>query len=120
MQMLKQTNGEQARGGQDEELLRTVNKSANGKQRNVEQAQGLAWSGPWQLKGKTMKLVSLLSNQGTACLETVLTSVEDTPEVRLDMEAQFCNSDVDSPVPGTWTDVSDNEAAQEIFQSDPV
>ena len=56
------------------------------------------------------RIVALVSAQGTACAETALYGSEDTPEQRASIERQYCNSGPDDPVPGTWTDVSDNEA----------
>jgi hypothetical protein len=55
-------------------------------------------------------VVALLSQQGTACLETALYGEDDTPANRLRIEADICPRDPDPPVPGTWTDVSDNDA----------
>jgi hypothetical protein len=62
----------------------------------------------------TPKIVALVSAQGTACLETGLYGADDTPENRAKIEATYCRpgawGDGDLPVPGTWIDVSDNEA----------
>lgn len=57
------------------------------------------------------KKVALVTSQGTACSETVLYADEDTPEMRASIERQFCSrAGYDQPLPGTWTDVSDNDA----------
>jgi hypothetical protein len=56
-----------------------------------------------------MKLYALVSPQGTACSETVLTEQEYTPGNRADIERQFCDGRPDAPVPGTWQDVSEND-----------
>lgn len=55
---------------------------------------------------------ALLSKQGTACPETVLTDKEYTPENRRRIE-QWVEAQPltdDSPICGTWTDVSENDA----------
>ena len=57
-----------------------------------------------------MRLYALVSQQGTACAEIVLTEEEFTSEWRRKTEAQFCRGRADDPVAGTWTDVTDNEA----------
>jgi hypothetical protein len=58
-------------------------------------------------------IYALCSAQGTACLETVLTAAEYAdPETRARTETAFCQGRPDDPLPGTWTDVSDNEACQ--------
>lgn len=58
------------------------------------------------------KVIALLSRQGTACPETALIDDEDTPVARRQVEATLIpdDPDPDAPVPGTWTDVSDNES----------
>jgi hypothetical protein len=56
------------------------------------------------------RIIALLSAQGTACLETALSGDDDTPERRASVELACCTDDTDAPIPGTWTDVSDNEA----------
>jgi hypothetical protein len=57
---------------------------------------------------------ALVSGQGTACAETVLYADEYTAENRAKAEADFCHDLTqpveDRPIPGTWTDVSDNDA----------
>lgn len=55
-------------------------------------------------------IVALLSPQGTACAETALIGADDTPANRSDIERALCTGGPDSPVAGTWTDCSDNEA----------
>lgn len=57
-----------------------------------------------------MKKFALISNQGTACAETVLSEKEFTPEFRERIEKQFCRGGEDDPLPDTWRDVTDNEA----------
>jgi hypothetical protein len=58
-------------------------------------------------------IYALCSAQGTACSETVLTAAEYAdPGTRALTEATFCRGRPDDPLPGTWTDVSDNEACQ--------
>lgn len=57
-----------------------------------------------------MHVVALLSAQGTACLETALYGEEDTPEKRAKVEVTIDHTLPDPPIPGTWADVSDNEA----------
>lgn len=54
--------------------------------------------------------IALVSDQGTACPETVLIDGEDTPENRQSIERQFCTGKRDAPIAGTWVDVSDNTA----------
>jgi hypothetical protein len=62
---------------------------------------------------KTRKRYALVSAQGTACSETVLTATEYAdPRNRAQVEKQFCTGKPNDPLPGTWTDVSDNEACQ--------
>jgi hypothetical protein len=54
---------------------------------------------------------ALLSKQGTACAETVLTEAEyrdPSVRARIEREAQG-SSGPDAPVLGTWTEVSENE-----------
>jgi hypothetical protein len=66
------------------------------------------------------RLFALLSEQGTACAETVLTEDEyNDPERRRAAEnrARLTSGD-DPPVPGTWTDVTDNDAIRSIFEED--
>jgi hypothetical protein len=58
------------------------------------------------------KIFALLSKQGTACSETVLFAHEYTAEGRARIEAAIDGSDPDGPVPGTWTDCTDNDALQ--------
>lgn len=53
---------------------------------------------------------ALLSDQGTACSETVLHESEFTTENRLKIETECCRGRNDDPVRGTWTDVTDNDA----------
>lgn len=55
---------------------------------------------------------ALLSSQGTACLETVLTAEEYAEPMRrraAENRARHTPGP-DAPQPGTWTDVSDNDA----------
>jgi hypothetical protein len=60
------------------------------------------------------KIYALLSAQGTACLETVLTEQEfNDPQMRERVEAAARADKLsDPPIPGSWTDVSDNEACR--------
>lgn len=58
------------------------------------------------------KLFALLTKQGTACPETVLTEEEHADPIRraaADKRARHTQGP-DAPVPGTWTDVTDNDA----------
>jgi hypothetical protein len=58
-----------------------------------------------------MKLFALLSPQGTACSETVLNELEYADAaMRERVERESRTGLPDDPVPGTWTDVTDNEA----------
>lgn len=60
-----------------------------------------------------MKLYAMLSSQGTACAETVLTAKEyKQVHIRERVEKYCCTGAPDAPVKGSWTDVSDNEACQ--------
>lgn len=66
-----------------------------------------------------LRIVALLSAQGTACLETALCGDEDTPENRAAVEtvARCAAADrCDPAIPGTWTDVSDNEAFRHLIE----
>ena len=54
------------------------------------------------------KVVALLSAKGTGCIETALYGDDDTPENRAKVEATLMQG-WDEPVPGTWTDVTDND-----------
>lgn len=56
------------------------------------------------------RMVALVSPQGTACTETGLSVREDTPERRARVEAQFCRGGKNDPLPGTWADVTENDA----------
>jgi hypothetical protein len=56
----------------------------------------------------TLKIMALLSAQGSACVETALYGNEDTPGARACIEAAI--GGCDPPVAGPWTDCSDNEA----------
>lgn len=58
------------------------------------------------------RLYALLSTQGTACHETVLLAHEYTAEARARIEADIDPSNPDAPVPGTWTDCTENDALQ--------
>lgn len=58
----------------------------------------------------TTTIMALLSSQGTACSETALYGADDTPEARARIEAAIVSSQDDAPIPGTWTDCSENEA----------
>ncbi len=53
---------------------------------------------------------ALVSDQGTACAETVLLEEEYTEKYRQRIEERFCRGRPDDPIRGTWTDVSDNDA----------
>lgn len=52
---------------------------------------------------------ALLSEQGTACAETVLSESEYTAANRAKIEKSFCGIGPDAPQAGTWTDVTDND-----------
>lgn len=63
-----------------------------------------------------MKLFALLSEQGTACNETVLIEADyNNPIIRAAVEASINTQSYDPPILGTWTDVSDNEACREHY-----
>lgn len=63
--------------------------------------------------GPNTRRFALLSPQGTACPETVLTEVEYSQlSMRMQVQDQFCNGGDDDPVRGSWTDVTENEACQ--------
>ena len=64
------------------------------------------------------KLYALLSSQGTACSETVLTEAEYNFAWRDIIEAQYCHGGPDDPVKGSWTDVTENEACSLICRSE--
>lgn len=57
-----------------------------------------------------MKKFAMVSRQGTACFETVLTESEFISDLRQQTERQFCLGRPDDPMAGSWVDVSDNEA----------
>ena len=59
-----------------------------------------------------MSKYALLSAQGTACAETVLTADEYADPARRAAIENAARSDTsaDAPVLGTWTDVTDNDA----------
>jgi hypothetical protein len=76
-----------------------------------------------------LKKYALLSSQGTACAETVLVGAHYTVDQRDRIEASIDSRNPDAPIPGTWTDVTDNEAcgcgcsfdeAQEAFRDHPT
>jgi hypothetical protein len=57
------------------------------------------------------KLIALLSRQGTACSESVLCNVCDTPGNRRLLDAALPDhKDPDSPIPGWWRVCSENDA----------
>lgn len=56
------------------------------------------------------KIYALLTADGTACAETALHESEYTPENRARVEAEINPRERHPPVPGTWIDVSENEA----------
>lgn len=66
-----------------------------------------------------MNIVALLDSQGTACSETALFGDEDTPAARRLIEAAVVPWKPDAPIPGTWTDCSDNEYLQAMITTDP-
>lgn len=58
-----------------------------------------------------MKLFALLTEEGTACHETVLIEADYlNPIIREGVEKSIDPTAYDPPVKGTWTDVSENEA----------
>lgn len=59
-----------------------------------------------------MRYFAMLSAQGTACLETVVTEDEySDPLRRRSAESRARHTTgPDAPVPGIWQDVSDNDA----------
>lgn len=65
-----------------------------------------------------LKLVALVSSQGTCCVETILTAKEDTPTMRETVEREFCTGKPDAPIAGNWVDVSENDEAQRCFADD--
>lgn len=63
-----------------------------------------------------MKLYALLSEQGTACHETVLCEKDYLDlTIRQGVEKTIHSNTFDPPIPGTWTDVSDNDACREHY-----
>lgn len=68
----------------------------------------------WLLLELQPAYVAMLSMQGTMCPETLLRGDEDTPEKRANIEARVAEGYYadhrDRPVPGSWTDVTNNEA----------
>lgn len=54
-----------------------------------------------------MKILAMVSDQGTACHETAMYEREDTPEMRARIERQFCTGKPDAPVAGTWRDCTE-------------
>lgn len=64
------------------------------------------------------RLYALVTKQGTACSETVLTEEEYTEANRASVEYSCCNGGWDDPLPGTWVDVSDNEACRYVQEED--
>lgn len=64
----------------------------------------------------TERLFALLSNQGTAMTETVLTLDEYTDEpTRLNAERHAPD---DAAIPMCWADVTDNDACREVLGLD--
>lgn len=57
---------------------------------------------------------ALLNSQGTACAETALFAFmgEYTAANRARVESEIDPRSPDAPVPGTWTDCSENEALE--------
>jgi hypothetical protein len=67
-----------------------------------------------------MRLYALLTAQGTACAETVLTEDEYNDPARkraVDSRARHTPISPDSPIPGSWADVSDNDVCRKIFEN---
>lgn len=63
------------------------------------------------------KLYALVSDQGTACAETLLIGADGTrPAMRAAIERAFCTGKPDAPIAGTWTDVSDNDYLQQMVE----
>ena len=62
-----------------------------------------------------MRYFAMLSAQGTACAETVLTEDEyaDPLRVRTAETRARHTPGPDAPIPGTWTDVTDNDFIKE-------
>src|SRR6185295_14666281 len=60
------------------------------------------------------KLYAMVSAQGTACDETVLTEQEyNNPAMRRAAESRARHTaGADAPIAGSWVDVSDNEACR--------
>lgn len=65
------------------------------------------------------RTVAMVSCQGTACDETVLTGAEDTPDNRANIERQFCDGSFDAPIPGSWRDCSENAALASAREVQP-
>jgi hypothetical protein len=63
---------------------------------------------------------AMLDAQGTACAETTLTAEEfaDPARVRSAESRARHTTGPDAPVPGTWTDVSDNDAVIAYMEDD--
>lgn len=65
-----------------------------------------------------MRYFALLSAQGTACSDTTLTEDEyNNPTYRrvVDERARHTTGP-DAPIPGTWTDVTDNDAIRAAME----
>lgn len=62
-----------------------------------------------------MRLYALITEQGTACAETVLTEDEYSDPLRrraVDSRAHHTPASPDTPIPNSWVDVSDNDACR--------
>lgn len=72
---------------------------------------------PSRIHAILMKLYALLSKNGIACTETVLTEMKFTPENRAAIEEiakrHTREKRVLPPVPNTWTEVTTNNACRE-------
>lgn len=102
------------------DFLGCVHASLKARQISLDEAKHVValaaiWFPPFQREAlqkiAAPRRYALLSPQGTACPETVLTEDEyNIPQNRAHFEKLYCRGGADDPVPGTWTDVTDNEA----------
>lgn len=57
-----------------------------------------------------VKMLALVTDDGTACAETGVCSDHDTPALRAKIEADADKASVDGAIPGNWVDVTLNDA----------
>jgi hypothetical protein len=65
-------------------------------------------------------IYAMVSKQGTACAETTLTEEEyrDPTRRRAAETRARHTAGEDAPIPGSWTDVTDNDACREYMRGD--